>query len=82
MVKEVKHNEVEVGHKECENGQQKQKLNSLEMGGGDEHCMSLQDKKKKGKCSYTHKVLRKNIIVMSWPNFRLLTKLSFYLVKL
>ena len=37
MVKEVKHNEAEVGHRECENGQQKQKLNSTEMGGGDEH---------------------------------------------
>ena len=41
----------------------KQKLNSTNMGGGDEHCMSLQDKKKKGKCSYTHKVLRKNIML-------------------
>ena len=54
MVKEVKHNEVEVGHKECENGQQKQELSSTKMG-GDEHCTSLQDKKKKGKYSYIHK---------------------------
>ena len=59
----MKHNEVEVGRKECENDQQQQKLNSTEMGGGDEQYTSLQDKKKKGKCSYTNKVLRKNIIL-------------------
>ena len=62
MVKQVNCNEVE-GRKECENGQQKQKLNSSEMGGGDEHCTSLQDKKKNGKCSYKHKILRINIMV-------------------
>ena len=59
MVKEVKHNEAEVGHRECENGQQKQKLDSTKMGGGDEHCTSLQDKKKKGKCNYTNKGVEK-----------------------
>ena len=58
MVKEVKHNEVEVGHKECENGQQKQELSSTKMG-GDEHCTSSQDKKKKGKYSYIHKSIEK-----------------------
>ena len=63
MVKQVEHNEVKVGHKDCENGQQKQKVDSTKMGGGDEQCMSLQDKKKKGKCSYAHKVLRKNIML-------------------
>ena len=51
MVKEVRHDEVEVRHKECENDQQKQKLNSTKMGGGDEQCTSSQDEKKKGKCS-------------------------------
>ena len=33
LVKEVKHNEVEVECKECENGQQQEKLNSTEMEG-------------------------------------------------
>ena len=48
-----------MGHRECENGQQKQKLDSTKMGGGDEHCTSLQDKKKKGKCNYTNKGVEK-----------------------
>ena len=37
MVKEVKHNEVEVECKECKNGQQQQKLNSTKMEGEVEH---------------------------------------------
>ena len=63
MVKEVKHNKVEVVHKQCENGQQKHTLNDTNMGGGDEQCTSLQDRKKKGKCRYPHKVLWKNIML-------------------
>ena len=49
MVKGIEHNEVEVGHKECENGQQKQKLNSTKMGGGDEHFENCQKDQKIGK---------------------------------
>ena len=49
MVKEVKHNEVEVGCKECENGQQQQKLNSTKMGGGVEHSENSQKNQKTGK---------------------------------
>ena len=31
-----------------------------------EHCTSLQDKKKKGKCSFTHKVLEKKNIMLEF----------------
>ena len=44
MVKEVKHNEVEVECKECENGQQQQKLNSTKMEGEVEHSENSQKK--------------------------------------
>ena len=44
----MKHKEVEVGHKECENGQQ-QRLNSTEMEGEVEHSKNSQKKQKMGK---------------------------------
>ena len=48
MVKEVKHNEVEVECKECENGQQQQKLNSTKMEGEVEHSENSQKKTENG----------------------------------
>ena len=48
MVKEGQHNEVEVWCKECENGQQKQKLNSTKMGEV-EHSENCQKEQKAGK---------------------------------
>ena len=40
---------MEVGHKECENGQQQQKLNNTKMEGEVEHSENSQKEQKTGK---------------------------------